>query len=80
MASAYNLCATISRLFATGEGWFHSDNAGITSALDVHLSRQFHPKGRLAAALLSVFVRMQWKGYMRGCIVNTNRLASDAAS
>jgi hypothetical protein len=58
--------------FATGEWWFERDGAGS----HLRWTYTFHAKGRLTAALLTFFVRMQWQGYMRGCILNTGRIVT----
>lgn len=57
--------------FATGEWWFERDGSGTK----LRWTYTFHAKGRLTAALLALFVRLQWQGYMRGCIFNTGKIA-----
>lgn len=59
--------------FATGEWWFRGEGDGT----HVRWTYTFHAKGPVTAVLLALFIRLQWKGYMRGCIVQTGRLATD---
>lgn len=59
---------------AEGQWWFEERNNGTK----VRWTYTFHPRNWFSAALLAMFVRTQWVGLMRTCIMNLQRILEAA--
>ena len=70
LVSAPFFCSTAPQaFFAKGQWWFEEKE----DQTNIRWTYTFTAKGALTAALLTLFVRSQWTGYMKVCLENTRR-------